>query len=172
MLWQVPRLACEVAQGKMVFQEHRSFSAVVKHRSFPWQEPPYARSRRASHPASPPLPAEGSGCRRHRQRRAPSAAARGHGGDTDLPVVPPPHGSGCPESEMFPASSRGLWQRLRAGCGDGRGVSPLSVPPGPPQGRGSAAGAYQGELHCCPLPMDIKVIILMKSSPFPQVPPG
>lgn len=141
MLWQVPRLACEVAQGKMVFQEHRSFSAVVKHMSSPWQEPPYARSRRASHPASPLLPAEGSGCRRHRQRRAPSATAQGHRGDTSLPVVPPPHSSWCPEAEMFPASSRGLWQRLCAGCGDGRGVSPLSVPPGPPR-----AGAQQPAL--------------------------
>lgn len=39
MLRQVPRLAYEVAQGKRIFQEHRSFSAVVKCTSFPWQEP-------------------------------------------------------------------------------------------------------------------------------------
>lgn len=47
------------------------------------------------------------------------------------------------------------------------------VPPG--------AGAQQPALTegsstplrlCCPLPLDVKVIILMKSSPFPQVPPG
>lgn len=39
MLQQVPRLTYEVAQGKRIFQEHRSCSAVVKCTSFPWQEP-------------------------------------------------------------------------------------------------------------------------------------
>lgn len=77
----------------------------------------------AVHPASPPVPAEGLGCRRHRQRAEPPALlAGGTGGGTSLPVVPPPRSSWCSESEIFPASSRGLRQRLCAGCGDGRGA--------------------------------------------------
>lgn len=74
MLQQVPRLTYEVAQGKRIFQEHRSCSAVVKCTSFPWQEPcwgsvcpcppcqPWSRAPSPRGVSTVPRPWEGRWC--------------------------------------------------------------------------------------------------------------